>query len=128
LSDNHIPELFDDAPELVKYQVTENKRDAVLVITHVLPGSLAHQVRTLAPGDTITEINGKPVKTLDSFRRLVRKSSHNGFLTIKTARDIFAVFSLKNIVEDEVRLSADFSYPISSLVQQLVKIMKKEEK
>ncbi|PKN03153.1 hypothetical protein CVU75_03700 [Candidatus Dependentiae bacterium HGW-Dependentiae-1] len=128
LSDNHIPELFDDAPELVKYQSTENKTEAVLVITHVLPGSLAHQVRTLAPGDTITEINGKPVKTLDSFRRLVKKSSRNGFLTIKTARDIFAVFSLKRVVEDEVRLSADFLYPISPLVQQLVKIMKKEEK
>lgn len=128
LSDNHIPYLFDDAPDLVKYQAMENKTEAALVITHVLPGSLAHQVRTLTPGDIITQVNGKPVQTLASFRRLVRKSAHNGYLTIKTARDVFAVFSLSRMVEDEVRLSTDFSYPLSPLVAQLVKMMKQEEK
>jgi serine protease Do len=126
LRDNHIPYLFDRAPELIRYYAPEHKTEAKLVITHVMPGSLAHQLRTLAAGDILQEVNSKEVHTLDNFRRLVRKSIQTGFLTLKTRRDVFAVFALKRVLDDEARLSSDLTYPISPLVTQLVKLVKKE--
>ena len=127
LANNHLPFLLPRAPDLVNYVKRENKVQPQLVITHVIPGSQAQQLRALIPGDVILEVNGKSVKTLENFRKIVRKSLQTGFLSFKTKRNVFAVFDIHQILDDEVRLSKDFAYPMSKLVQRLINAVEKKE-
>lgn len=121
LADNHLPLLLDKAPQLVRFHQPENKREPVLVITHVFAGSYAHRLRTLMPGDIIREINGKQVQTLDGLREALGASVKTGFVTLKTNLDVFVVFSLERLLAEEERLSADFVYPMSKTLTQLAK-------
>lgn len=121
LADNHFPVLLETAPDLIVYLKAEKKAEPALVITNVLPGSLAHQLRSLLPGDIILEVNAQKVATLAEFRAAVATSLKTNFLTIKTGRDIFAVFELKELLKDEQQLSKDFVYPLSKMCSELLK-------
>lgn len=126
LTDNHFPSLIEMAPDLIKFVRSDEKYEPVLVITNVLPGSLAHQLHSLLPGDIIREINDKKVSTLDSYCEALQKSVSTGFVTIKTERNIYAVFSLHALLDDEMQLSKDFVYPISKTVENLLKQIQKK--
>jgi len=125
LSSNHLPDLIEGAPELIKYQLAQNRLNSVLVISHMLPGSYAHRLRMLRIGDIITEINGKKVKTLHDMRRVIKQSSTTGLLTLKTELSAFVVFSLAKILEGESRLCKGFAYPLSKMVQTLYRTVEK---
>ncbi|MCX5922064.1 MAG: trypsin-like peptidase domain-containing protein [Candidatus Dependentiae bacterium] len=125
LADNHIPLLIEDAPDLVVYEKVEEKLQPVLVIAHVLPGSLAQQLNVIMPGDSIKEVNGIEVGTLESFRKALQKSITTGFLTLKTRRDFFAAFNLQDLLDDELQLSKDFMYPVTKAVEKLLKKVNK---
>ena len=120
LADNHFPLLLDDAPDLIAYTRIENKAEPVLVITHVLPGSLAHQLNALLPGDRLIEVNEEKVKDLESFGKALRKSKATGYVALKTEREVFAVFKLDEVIKDEKQLSKDFVYPLSEQYWRLV--------
>lgn len=128
LSDNHIPFLSEIVPYLIDYAKMENKVDPRLVITHILPGSQAHQVRSLSPGYIIHKLNGITVKTLDEFRSALQESVKSTFVTVKTLDNIFVVFSCAQVLKDEHRLSKDFFYPISSTVKKLMQEVSHEKK
>ena len=68
LTDDHIELLLEQAPYLLEYTKLEKRTDPVLVLSHVLPGSLAQLSRSLAPGAIIAELNGHKVGTLESFK------------------------------------------------------------
>ena len=125
LTDNHLPLLARKQPEILKYAQFENKSKPRLVITHVLPGSYAHQLRTLSAGDIITHVNRKKVATLAAYRRVLKESIQTRFLTIETEKELFTVFDSDKLLADEERLSRTFSYPVSKTVQQLARAMKK---
>lgn len=120
---NHIPLLFDVAPELVAYQQAEYIFESRLIITHVIPGSLAHQARFLAFGDELIKVNGKRVTSLKQLRNALNLSITSGFITLSTKRAAMSAFSLKEVVQDEVRLSVDYRYPLSSFMRRLIKKM-----
>ena len=122
LADNHMAKLGSISPELIKYQLPNNRLESVLVISHVLPGSYAHRLRTLKPGDIIREVNGIVVKTIGDWKRAIQKSPQSGLITVKTDQDIFVVFSLEKVLTDEKQLSKAFAYPISETVQKLQSI------
>lgn len=126
LESNHLPFLLRLMPYLVKYEKMENKTEPMLVIAHIMPGSYAHQVRSLMPGYTIAEINGKQVKTLDQLREALAQSAQTGFVTLKTSDDIFIVFSLEKIIEQEPQLAKDFVYQVSPTVQVLAQLLKEK--
>lgn len=119
LARNHIEELIEDSPELLRYYHPEYCLEPALVITTILPGSYARTLRTLKPGDIIKQVNGVAVATLADFRKALRKSLSNGLLSIVVDTDILVVFSLQKIIADEQRLSEAFVYPISSLIKKL---------
>jgi serine protease Do len=125
LADNHLAVLIEQAPDLIKYARSDEKYEPVLVITSVLPGSLAHQLHSLLPGDTIKEVNDIKVSTLDSYCKALQKSITTGYVTLKTGRDIYAVFSLYALLDDEMQLSKDFVYPVSKTVEELLKKVEK---
>jgi serine protease Do len=121
LADNHIPHLMEIMPYLIDYTKPENKMESVPVITNIIPGSLAQQLRSLAPGFLLREINGVQVTTLLSVRTALEKSVTSGIVTLKTTEGVFAVMPFKELVHDEERLSRDFNYPISSFMKGLIK-------
>jgi serine protease Do len=119
--ENHLPPLIKLMPYLVKYNKMENKVDPILVISHIMPGSYAHQLRNLMPGFTISEINGTAVNTLAQLRDALSTSLQTGFVTLKTTDDVFVVFSLKKILEQEPQLAKGFVYQISPTIQALMR-------
>ncbi len=121
LADNHLLPLLAMVPYLIRYARTENKLDPVLVITHIIPGSVAQQIRNLVPGFILQEVNGKKVGTIEQFRDAVISGAHSPYLTIKTNDCVFSVLPLAQALADEAQLSKDFAYPISPLVQELIK-------
>jgi len=124
LADNHLPLLARRYPEILNYAQFENKSQPRLVITHVMPGSYAHQLRTLSPGNIITHTNRKKVSTLAAFRRALKKSIETRFLTLETEKEVFTVFDIERLLADEERLSRTLSYPMSRVVQQLKRAMR----
>jgi len=126
LEENHLPYLIQIDPFLIKYEKTENRVDPALVITHIMPGSYAHQTRNLQPGFTIVEVNGIPVKTLQQLRNALSESVKTGFITLKTGDDIFVVFSLDKLAELEPQLAKDFVYDISTTLQNIIDQYKKK--
>lgn len=131
LTRNHIVKLIQYSPDLLKYEDPKNQNQPALVITNILPDSQAQRSRLpFPPGTIIKEINGESVKTMDDLRKAVRKSINNGYLTFKFSNEVFVVFSFTRVLQDEVKLSTIFRYPISPLVQELLKtfIDKNEKK
>jgi len=121
LRDNHLPLLTQVNPDLIKYLKVENKTEPVLVITHILPGSYAQQLRCLTEGQTITQVNGKEVKTLNDFRVALRPSVDTDFLSIETDDKTFAVFEFAAMLKDEEKLAVSFAYPLSVSMAKLIK-------
>lgn len=121
LCTNLIPMLISSAPELIRYQDPKNQTESLLVITHILPDSVAQRSRVLAPGTRLKEINGVEVKTLDQLRDALRKSVDDDYLTLKTYNDIFAAFSFKEVLKDEAKLSSIYRYPVSKVLTVLGK-------
>lgn len=120
LADNHFEELIPVAPDLVEYASMENKIHPMLVITSIFSGSLSNQLQSLMAGDIICEINDIAVGTLESLRKAMDKSLATGFVTIKTKRDIFAVFDLDRLLRDELQMSKDFVYPLSKMIKHMM--------
>lgn len=121
MSDNHIPLLLQHMPYLIDYTKAEKKSEPALIISHIIPGSVAQQTRNLLPGFIITQVNGLPVTTLAEFRKAVKKSVKSGLLSVKTQDNIFVVFPLGQVLRDEERLSKGFGYTVSHLVKELLK-------
>lgn len=120
LTENHIELLLEEAPCLHRYSKMECKAEPALIITHVLPGSLAQLSRNLAPGNIIKEINGKKATSLKSFRSALKLSATTGILTVETEDKVLIALSLKKILEYEIRLAKHFSYKLSDALSTMV--------
>jgi len=127
LTHNHLQDLIQNVPFLIRYKKIENMLDPVLVVSHILPGSQAQKLRCLIPGDIIKELNGESVGTIEQFRDVLRKGTKSEFISLKTAGDVFAVFNLKEIISEEERLSFDFAYPLTQVVRELLDVLSNGE-
>lgn len=121
LRENHLELIGLISPHLAQYFQHEHKHEHVLIITHILPGSYAHQIRILSVGDVITEVNGKKVKKLADYKRALKNAVKTGFVSLKTHNGSMAVFSLDRIIDEEERLSEDYAYPISRTLASLAR-------
>lgn len=120
LVDNHFPIFFPKVPFLVNYAKPEKKVDPILIITHILPGSITQQQRSLMPGYIIVQVNEKPVCTLKQFRAALQESVASDLLVIKTLDNVFVVLPFKTLLKDEERLSRDFSYSMTKMIRELL--------
>lgn len=119
LNENILMEFAEVDPILLEYTKLEKREEPALIITHLIPGSRAQQNGSLIPGQIIKEINSIPVQELDDVRNAIKKNASSEFLTIKTTQNVFVVLPFKQIIQDEQRLSKEFSYPISKLIKSL---------
>lgn len=127
LRDNHLPYLMGANPDLVRFTKVECKFEPALVITHILPGSYAQQVRCLSAGDIIKKVNGIQVECLNDFRENLKKSMDTDFLSIETGDKTLAVFEFRAMLKDEPNLAVSFAYPLSVSMVNLLQEVKDEK-
>ena len=70
-------------------------------------------------GSIISDVNGITVKTLDDIREAMLKSVDTGFISIKTTDNVFAVLSLKDVLEQEDRLQHTYFYDETALTKKI---------
>ena len=125
LTRNHVQLLMKYVPSLIRYEEPKNQAEPVLIVSHVLPGSHAQRSRVIGQGTIIDQINGRKVKTLAEFREALKKSIDTSYLTVKTSFDIFVAFPIGDILNQEVKLSQIYRYPISNYMQEIMAVYKK---
>ncbi|HML19948.1 MAG TPA: hypothetical protein PKD74_05215, partial [Candidatus Dependentiae bacterium] len=118
LTDDHIQLLAEQAPHLIQYTKPENRAESVLVISHILPGSLAQLTRSLMPGAIVAELCGEKITTLNSLRSALKKSRKTGFIELKTSDQIAVAFDFAQVAQEELRLSEYFGYTMSDSVRE----------
>ena len=124
---NLTPMLIQAAPELITYEEPKNQMEPVLIITHVMPDSVAQRSRVLVPGMRIKELNGVEVKTVEQFNAVLKKSIMSGYVCIKTYNGIFAVLPLMEILNDEPRMAYMNYYTPTPVIQELIAMKNKYE-
>lgn len=119
---NHLPLLIQAAPELAQYatELQTQRLEGALIVTHVIPASVAGRARTLRAGYILKEINNVPVKSLDEFRNALKKSMNTRFMTIKTSKNLFAALPFDDIVKEEEQLAAGFFYSVTPFMRELI--------
>lgn len=123
LTSNHIPLLLNASPLLIRYSEPKNQLEPVLVLTHVIPDSVAQRSRVLMPGARVKEVNNIKVRSLDQLRKAVLKSAADGYVHIRVSEGYVAVFPLAQVLADEQRLSYIYHYPISATIKELMQTM-----
>lgn len=124
---NHVQMLRNQAPGLAKYAMARNQEDKVLVITHLFPTSHAYRSRSLGVGAAIKKINGMDVHTLEQYRQALRKNDGKYFTMVvednitRIADEIFIALEWPKIIEQEVKLSQDFRYPMTDTAKELLR-------
>lgn len=118
LTRNHIQILMKMIPTIIKYEEPKNQAEPVLIISHVMPGSMAQRSRVLSPGTVVSQINGRKVQTLAELREALKKSKETGFLTLKTSYEIVVALPFNDLLAQETKLSHIYHYPLSSIVSE----------
>lgn len=130
---NHVQMMGNAASGLAKFTELRYQAEPALIITHIFPSSSLFRARVLTLGSTITEVNDIKVKTLEEYRDALKKSSQTGILIIKAAdnmsrlsENLLVVMPFDKILQEELTMSRDFKYPISSLMKELTENSKKK--
>jgi serine protease Do len=121
LTINHAIKMREENPFIIKYWQRENQNEPKLIITHIFPDSETQKARVFYPGTILSEVNGKEVKTLLDFRKLIKESKKTGFLTIKSEDKQFMVLSLEKIIQEESSLASKYIFKKSKLIEALKK-------
>lgn len=116
---NHVLLLAQYAPDLMQYADMKKHKDPALIITNVLLNSPASKSRSLLPGSVISQVNGQKVKTLEDFKKALLKSKDSGYITIRTAENIFVALPLKDVMSNELELSQTYFYQLSDSYNRL---------
>lgn len=123
LARNHLPMLLNISPLLINYNEPKNQLEPVLIITHVIPDSVAQRSRVIMSAARLKEINGVKVRTLEQLRKAVLKSAHSKYLTVRISEGYFAVFPVSQMLADEARLSFIYHYPVSEAIKELAQLV-----
>lgn len=127
LTENYIYACAKDRPGLQRYLTTLYNTGPRLVIANVFSNSKLFHLQTIRYADTINEVNGEQVNTLDDFRKALAKSINTGVVVIKTVDEmmletdnVLTVLSLYDSCKETVELSYVHQYPLSEAVKQLI--------
>jgi len=124
---NHVHLLAQHATGLAKYAELGHQTDQAVLITHIFPNSQLARTRTITAGSTINEINGIEIKTLEDFRKAIRKGVTGKYVTIKASDNVarasdnvFVVLPYDKLIQEEAMLSRDYKYQLTDLSKDLV--------
>ncbi len=126
---NHVPALVGNAHILTRYETIKYQMEPSLIVTHVVPNSQVQRLNLIGEGAIISEVNGKKVKNMDELRHAIGQDIDKERMTFKTEDGVFFVLNVEKSLEDEVKLSQIFQYPLSPFIRQLLdKVRRKEDK
>ncbi len=120
LRENHINLIIKQKPLLANYLRPENQAKSVLIITKILPGSVAHFSECLSTGFILEKLNGKTVTSLNEFREALMLSVKTNEIAIETKDKYVTVLDLQKVLKDEIRIARDFKFPITPTVDKLM--------
>jgi len=111
---NLVESNMDDNPEeLVKYMEPENRDDSAIIISNIVPASLAHNDGSAKKGLLVHEVNGQKVKTMDELcAALSANVDPNSFWTLSTAKT-FTSFRVKQVMDYEKSRTKDAQHASS---------------
>jgi len=93
--------------ELVKYMLPENRDDDAIIISNIVPASLAHNDGSASKGLLVQEVNGVKVRTVDELcSALGARVEPDSFWTL-TTRKTFTSFKVSQVMEYEKQRSKD---------------------
>lgn len=116
---NHLPVLMSVATGLSKYADEKNQDKAALIITHVLPNSVAFKERLKLTGSILKTVNGMEVSTLADLRKALEKTKD--MINMETTDHILVALDLAKICKTEPELSKNQGYAITKCMQILMK-------
>lgn len=115
---NHLPILGQVNAGLGKFAKEQNQMEPALVVTHIMPNSVAYKTRVRLVGAVLTELNGKEVNTLESLRRVLAQSGE--MITVKTGDNVLAALKTADVVQQEAAFARMFAYNTTEGMAQLL--------
>jgi len=105
---NLVEAHMDSNPEeLVKYMLPENRDADAVIISNIVPASLAHDDGSASKGLLVREVNGVKIRTMDELcSALSARVDPKAFWTLKT-RKTFTSFKVQQVMEYERKKSED---------------------
>lgn len=115
---NHLPILGQVNAGLGRFAREKNQMDPALVVTNIMPNSLAFKTRVRLVGAVLTEVNGKKVTTLKELRNALADSGD--MITVETDDNILAALKTEDVIKQEPAFSHMFRYNITEGMERLI--------
>jgi hypothetical protein len=128
LSLNLLQIIAPAVPDLTWFIDVRHQLDPAIIITHLLPDSVATRSRVINLGAIITEVNGKKVATLEDLRTALKDSLDTNLMTFKTREGLFVVFPFDQIIREEEKLARNFCYATTPTMRTLRQTMEERAK
>jgi len=116
---NHLPILMSAATGLSKYADEKNQDKPALVITHVIPNSVAFKERLKLTGSILKTVNGMEVATLSDLRKAIEKTKD--MIKMETTDHILIALDLDKICKTEPEISRNQGYAMTECMKILTK-------
>ncbi|MBI2352796.1 trypsin-like peptidase domain-containing protein [Candidatus Dependentiae bacterium] len=123
---NHVPHLIKVAPGLSKFGEEKNQYEPLLIVTYILPDSLAHRSRLRIQGSILKKVNGIKVGTLQDLQKALLQSKDQ--ITIETTDNILVALSKEKVLKQERALAQVFGYNMTDGMRQLLEQEEKKNK
>ncbi len=127
LTVNYIKVCAKERPGLHRYLTNLYASNARLVVANVFSDSKICHMDTIRFGDTINEVNGELVYTLDDFRRALLKGAENGYVVMRTTDEttldtdkVLTVLSAYDSCKETVELSYMHQYVLSETIKEFI--------
>lgn len=115
---NHLPILMQVSSGLSKYAEEKNQSEAALIVTHVLPNSVAFKQRLKLTGAILKTVNDTPVKTLDELRKAIKKTKD--IIKMETTDHILVALDLAKICQTEPEMAKNHGYKVTECMNILM--------
>ncbi len=114
---NHLPILGMMAPGLAKFAEHKYQDQSVLIITKVLPDSLAYRSRSPLTATILKKLNDIPVSTLNDLREALAQSKE--LVKVENGDHVMVAFDVQKMIAQEPKLSMMHGYQITPGVKKL---------
>jgi len=114
---NHLPILTMMSPGLTKFAEHANQDKPILVITKVLPESLAFRSRSPLTATILKKVNDREVHSLQELREAIAQSKD--LVKIENGDHVIVAFDTQKMLAVESKLAMMHGYQITSGVKSL---------
>lgn len=109
---------------LLSYSKSEKRFQKKLILVNVLPGSYTYSNNDISSGLFLEKVNDVEINSLDDLRTVIRASKDTNvkFIKLTFSNSKIIILNFDNIHSEHLRLSSNYKYTSSTLIQQLFDI------